>query len=80
MSCAQLNQGDSNPLFLANSLLPLRVLSPQYFRLTSDSIDSELSAKLAEELKLEGSMDEGLEIPPSIQEYLEKGPFKVIIC
>jgi len=40
-------------------------------------IDKELSNKLAEELKLEGSMDEGLEIPPSIKEYLEKGPFKV---
>jgi len=36
-----------------------------------------LSNKLAEELKLEGSMDEGMEIPLSVQEYLEKGPFKV---
>jgi hypothetical protein len=36
-----------------------------------------LSNKLAEELKLEGSMDEGMEIPASIQDYLEKGPFKV---
>jgi len=42
-----------------------------------ESIDVELSNKLADELKLEGSMDEGMEIPPSIQEYLEKGPFKV---
>jgi hypothetical protein len=38
-----------------------------------------LSDKLAEELKLEGSMDEGMEIPQSIQEYLENGPFKVIL-
>jgi len=43
----------------------------------SESIDVELSNKLAEELKLEGSMDEGMEIPLSIQEYLQKGPFKV---
>lgn len=37
----------------------------------------ELSKKLADELGLEGSMDEGMEIPPSVQDYLEKGPFKV---
>jgi hypothetical protein len=42
-----------------------------------ESIDAELSKKLGEELKLEGSMDEGIEIPPSIKEYLEKGPFMV---
>jgi hypothetical protein len=24
-------------------------------------------------------MDEGMEIPPSVQDYLEKGPFKVYI-
>ena len=40
-------------------------------------LNEELSNKLAEELKLEGSMDEGMEIPASIQDYLEKGPFKV---
>ena len=39
----------------------------------------ELSKKLADELSLEGSMDEGMEIPPSVQDYLEKGPFKVYI-
>ena len=38
-----------------------------------------MSNKLAEELKLEGSMDEGMEIPLTIQEYLEKGPFKVYL-
>jgi len=43
----------------------------------TDSIDAELSKKLGEELKLEGSVEDGMEIPPSIQEYLEKGPFKV---
>jgi hypothetical protein len=37
-----------------------------------------LSKKLGEELKLEGSVEDGMEIPPSIQEYLEKGPFKVL--
>lgn len=47
--------------------------------LIGESVEKELSSKLAEELKLEGSMDEGMEIPPSIQEYLEKGPFKVVI-
>jgi len=37
-----------------------------------------LSKKLGEELKLEGNMGEGLEIPPSVSDYLENGPFKVI--
>jgi len=58
-------------------LLLRRVLYRFFKYLTRESIDVELSNKLAEELRLEGSMDEGMEIPPSIQEYLEKGPFKV---
>jgi len=42
-----------------------------------ESVDKELSKKIAEELKLEATMDEGIAIPQSIQEYLQKGPFKV---
>jgi hypothetical protein len=43
-----------------------------------ESVDEELSKKIAEELKLEATMDEGTAIPLSIQEYLQKGPFKVL--
>jgi hypothetical protein len=44
-----------------------------------ESVDTELSNKLGEELKLEATMDEGIAIPESIKEYLEKGPFRVYL-
>jgi len=44
----------------------------------TEPVDAELSKKLAEELKLEGNMGEGLEIPTSVSDYLENGPFKAI--
>lgn len=44
-----------------------------------EPIDAELSKKLGEELKLEGNMGEGLEIPASVTDYLENGPFKVFL-
>jgi hypothetical protein len=37
-----------------------------------------LSTKLAEELQVEATVDDRFEIPPSIKDYLENGPFKVI--
>jgi hypothetical protein len=46
--------------------------------LVLEPIDAELSKKLADELKLEGNMGEGLEIPASVSDYLENGPFKVL--
>jgi hypothetical protein len=42
-----------------------------------EPIDAELSKKLAEELKLESGMDGGIEIPSTVTDYLENGPFKV---
>lgn len=69
--------GDFSRLLSAHMLLLRKVCSLDFQDSFSDSIDVELSNKLAEELKLEGSMDEGMEIPLSVQEYLEKGPFKV---
>jgi hypothetical protein len=43
-----------------------------------EPIDAELSKKLAEELKLESGMDGGIEIPSTVTDYLENGPFKVL--
>jgi hypothetical protein len=37
-----------------------------------------LSKKLAEELKLESGMEGGIEIPSTVTDYLENGPFKVL--
>lgn len=74
---ANLNSGDSSPLRSVLMLLHGKVGSLCFEGLVLDPIDVELSNKLAEELKLEGSMDEGMEIPLSVKEYLENGPFRV---
>ena len=51
-----------------------------FWKLTfcSEPIDAELSKKLADELKLESGMEGGIEIPSTVSDYLENGPFKVI--
>jgi hypothetical protein len=74
-------QGPSSRLLSGHILRPKRVSPPTQHRqmLTCclEPIDAELSKKLAEELKLESGMDGGIEIPSTVTDYLENGPFKV---
>lgn len=47
-------------------------------RSTGGEGDEELIAKLDSEIQMENEMKEATEIPTSVTEYLENGPFKII--
>lgn len=42
------------------------------------AVDDELAAKLASELQLEKEMRDPEELPVSVKEYLDNGPFQVV--
>ena len=46
-------------------------------KLTSDSVDQELSAKIESELQLEREMRDSEQLPSSLQDYLDSSSFEV---
>lgn len=74
-------QGHSSRLPSVHILRPKRVATQAQgwpvLTCCIEPIDAELSKKLTEELKLESGMDGGIEIPSTVTDYLENGPFKV---
>lgn len=68
--------------FVKSSCAPLRTpaaafSSSRMFKASAGEVDEELSAKLESELAMEQEMKESSEVPVSVKEYLENGPFEI---
>jgi complement component 1 Q subcomponent-binding protein len=48
------------------------------FRNTAGEVDAELVAKLESELQMEKEIRDEDEVPTSVKDYLENGPFEII--
>ena len=64
--------GEGGPRYALQTELHQRYLADMI-----PSVDDELAAKLNSELKLEKEMRDANEIPPSVKDFLDNGPFKV---
>lgn len=69
--------------FVQSSWTPLRTQAAAAFstsrmyKAAAGEVDDELVAKLDSEIAMEQEMKENSEIPQSVKEYLENGPFEI---
>src|SRR5690349_11895973 len=71
------------PVFIQSSWTPLRsqataaFSTSRMYKAAAGEVDDELVAKLDSEIALEQEMKENSDIPQSVREYLENGPFEI---
>ncbi|OBT74218.1 hypothetical protein VF21_07060 [Pseudogymnoascus sp. 05NY08] len=71
------------PISIQSSWMPLRTQAAAAFstskmyKATAGEVDDELVAKLESEISMEQEMKENSEVPQSVREYLENGPFEI---
>ncbi|KFY23145.1 hypothetical protein V491_02637, partial [Pseudogymnoascus sp. VKM F-3775] len=71
------------PISIQSSWMPLRTQAAAAFstsrmyKAAAGEVDDELVAKLDSEISMEQEMKENSEVPQSVREYLENGPFEI---
>ncbi|KFY72507.1 hypothetical protein V499_07355 [Pseudogymnoascus sp. VKM F-103] len=71
------------PISIQSSWMPIRTQAAAAFstsrmyKATAGEVDDELVAKLESEISMEQEMKENSEVPQSVREYLENGPFEI---